>query len=437
MLFDNLFVNLYNTDAQQKGRQNSMKSISKLLPVLKNKIFFSFISLSALIIVSYITVLEITKTEVEFTHNDETETMITRENTVGEFLTELSIEVSNHDKLSHNLDEEIESGMQVSYQEAKPLTLTVDEDEQTHYTTEDTVEAFFEEINLALGEYDDLNVELDTAIEENLAIIIDQAVEVTIKDATEKETLWTTEKTIADLLKAESIELNELDRLEPDVDEDITEDMTVSITRVEEVTDVVEEKVDFSTVRRNDSSLEEGKEQVIESGTDGVVEKQYRVTFENGEEVARELVSEDMKKESEQRVVAVGTKAIEQLVSRGGSSNTQTTSSSSDSNSNNNSDSNSKTLTMEATAYNWDCQSCDGRGKTATGHDLKANPEGVIAVDPSVIPLGTRVYIEGYGYAVARDTGGAIKGNKIDLHMSTPEKAQQFGRKTVEVQIIN
>ncbi|WP_440897322.1 ubiquitin-like domain-containing protein [Amphibacillus sp. Q70] len=410
-----------------------MKSISKLLPVLKSKIFFSFISIVALIIVIYITVLETTKTEVEFTHNDETETVVTRENTVGEFLTELGIEVSNHDKLSHNLDEEIESGMQVSYKEAKALTLTVDETEETYYTTEDTVEAFFDEINLTVGEHDDLNVELSTEIEEQLDIVLNQAIEVTIKDATEKDTLWTTEKTVADLLASESIELNELDRLEPEADEAIKEDMTVSITRVEEVTDVVEEKVDFSTVRRNDSSLEKGEEQVIESGSDGLIEKQYRVIIENGEEVDRELISEDMKKESEQRVVAVGTKVIDQIASRGGSSNIQTTSS----NSNNNSNSNSKTLTMEATAYNWDCSSCDGQGRTATGHDLKANPEGVIAVDPSVIPLGTKVYIEGYGYAVARDTGGAIKGNKIDLHMSTPEKAQQFGRKTVKVQIIN
>jgi len=95
-----------------------------------------------------------------------------------------------------------------------------------------------------------------------------------------------------------------------------------------------------------------------------------------------------------------------------------------------------KTITMEATAYNWDCATCDGRGLTATGYNLKANPDGVIAVDPRVIPLGTKVYVEGYGYAVARDTGGAIKGNRIDVHMRSISAARQFGRKTVKVTII-
>lgn len=413
-----------------------MKPISKLLPVLKSKIFLSFISVSALIIITYLIVLELTKAEIEFTHNDTTETVITREETVGAFLAELGIEVSSYDELSHELDDDLETGMKVSYKEAKPVTLKIDEVEKTYYTTEDTVAAFFDELDLAIGEFDDLNVELGTKIEDGLSIVLDQAVEITLRDATEKEKIWTTEKTVGDLLKAESIELDELDRIEPDMDQKLEEEMTVSITRVEEVTDVVEEKVEFSTVRRNDPSLKKGKEQVVSSGSDGLVEKKYLVTIENGEEVSRELVSEEVKKESEQRVVAVGTKEIKQLVSRSASpTTTQKTSSQSSSESKPTSD--SKTLTMDATAYNWNCGSCDGRGLTSTGYDLKANPEGVIAVDPSVIPLGTKVYIEGYGYAVARDTGGAVKGNKIDLHMPTLEKAKQFGRKTVKVKIIN
>jgi 3D (Asp-Asp-Asp) domain-containing protein len=60
----------------------------------------------------------------------------------------------------------------------------------------------------------------------------------------------------------------------------------------------------------------------------------------------------------------------------------------------------------------------------------------VIAVDPKVIPLGTKVYVEGYGEAVAGDTGGAIKGNKIDVHMSTKQKATNWGVRTVKVQIL-
>ncbi len=95
-----------------------------------------------------------------------------------------------------------------------------------------------------------------------------------------------------------------------------------------------------------------------------------------------------------------------------------------------------KTLSVSATAYTASCNGCSG--VTATGVDLNANPNAkVIAVDPSVIPLGSKVYVEGYGYATAADTGGAIKGNKIDVFIPTQDAALDWGRKQVNIQIIN
>ncbi|MBU3573911.1 LysM peptidoglycan-binding domain-containing protein [Priestia aryabhattai] len=95
-----------------------------------------------------------------------------------------------------------------------------------------------------------------------------------------------------------------------------------------------------------------------------------------------------------------------------------------------------KSMTVEATAYTANCAGCSGT--TATGVDLKANPnQKVIAVDPSVIPLGSKVYVEGYGEAVAADTGGAIKGNRIDVFVPSEGDAQQFGRKSVTITVMN
>ena len=95
----------------------------------------------------------------------------------------------------------------------------------------------------------------------------------------------------------------------------------------------------------------------------------------------------------------------------------------------------SKTMTVTATAYTAYCEGCSG--VTAAGIDLKANPDAkVIAVDPSVIPLGTKVYVEGYGYATAADTGGAIKGNKIDVFIPTQSAALSWGKRQVEIQIL-
>lgn len=98
--------------------------------------------------------------------------------------------------------------------------------------------------------------------------------------------------------------------------------------------------------------------------------------------------------------------------------------------------SSSKEIMVEATAYTAKCTGCSGI--TATGINLKDNPnKKVIAVDPAVIPLGTEVYVEGYGRAVAGDTGGAIKGKKIDLHVPTTEQALDWGRQTVKVKILD
>ena len=95
-----------------------------------------------------------------------------------------------------------------------------------------------------------------------------------------------------------------------------------------------------------------------------------------------------------------------------------------------------QTFIMESTAYSSDPADTLGGGTvTATGQNLLTNPMAV-AVDPNVIPLGTRLYVEGYGEAIASDTGGAIKGNIVDVHFSTYEQCIQWGRRQVKVTIL-
>jgi 3D (Asp-Asp-Asp) domain-containing protein len=95
-----------------------------------------------------------------------------------------------------------------------------------------------------------------------------------------------------------------------------------------------------------------------------------------------------------------------------------------------------ETLTVTATAYTANCEGCSGT--TKTGIDLIANPDKkVIAVDPDIIPLGSKVHVEGYGEAIAGDIGGAITGNRIDVFIPSESKAKKWGRKEVEVKILN
>jgi 3D (Asp-Asp-Asp) domain-containing protein len=94
-----------------------------------------------------------------------------------------------------------------------------------------------------------------------------------------------------------------------------------------------------------------------------------------------------------------------------------------------------KEFTVTASAFTANCSGCSGI--TATGINLKRNPTmKVIAVDPSVIKLGTKVYVEGYGYAIAGDTGNSIKGNKIDVFFPTKNEAFKWGRKNVKIKIL-
>lgn len=94
-----------------------------------------------------------------------------------------------------------------------------------------------------------------------------------------------------------------------------------------------------------------------------------------------------------------------------------------------------RTMTVTATAYTAQCDGCSGI--TYTGVNLLKNRQAkVIAVDPKVIPLGTRVYVEGYGYATAEDIGGAIKGNRIDIHLPTKKEAYDWGVREVSITIL-
>jgi N-acetylmuramoyl-L-alanine amidase len=94
------------------------------------------------------------------------------------------------------------------------------------------------------------------------------------------------------------------------------------------------------------------------------------------------------------------------------------------------------TMTMEVTAYTAHCPGCSG--VTTTGIDLIQHPDSkVVAVDPNVVPLGSTLFIPGYGQAVAADTGGAINGDRLDVFIPSLFDANEWGRQTLDVEILN
>ncbi|WP_407272215.1 ubiquitin-like domain-containing protein [Radiobacillus sp. PE A8.2] len=397
-----------------------MNKVSKLLPVLKHKLVIPILSIIALLAFGSMVVYQLTKAEVTVVQNDEETTVRTHANTVEELLEELNIEAADHDKLSHKLEENITSGMEVTYTKAKKVVVSIDGKEQEYYTTQETVGSFFAEKEMNFTEHDNVSLANNAAIENGLAIEIQQAFQVTVNDGGEEQTIWTTGGNVENLLSENNIKLGELDRLEPELTANLSKDTSISITRVEKVTDIIEESKDYTVVKKNDSSIDKGKEQVVSPGENGVITKTFEVTLENGKEVSRELVSEEVTKESEQRVVAVGTKeavkATNYTVSRGDNGEAV------------------KEFYMTATVYTEKCNGC--RGITSTGIDLRNAPDKkVVAVDPRVIPLGSKVWVEGYGNAIAGDIGGAIKGNRIDLFVHSSKYGYDYGHRKVRVKV--
>jgi uncharacterized protein YabE (DUF348 family)/3D (Asp-Asp-Asp) domain-containing protein len=411
-------------------------------------------------------IYEGTKNTVKMTANGETTEVKTHADTVGAFLEEQAIEVGKDDYLSQSADAVIEEDVALEWDQAEQYTVSVDGKETVAWTTANTVKEILAKANVEVTEHDKVTPALVEEVDEDTAISVEKAYEVTLVDGLEEKKVWSTSTTVADFLKQNKITIGELDRVENGMDEKVVPNSKVQVVRVEKVTDVVEDSVKFAVETKKDANLLKGQKKVVQKGQPGVVAKTYEVVKENGKEVKRALKAEKTVKEPTKQVTAVGTKVMVASASRGTTAKAsakkeaaapvqvaaakkeapakaaapakkaEPSRKASAASTTAAAPSGGKEFYVSATAYTASCAGCSGI--TATGINLKANPGlKVIAVDPNVIPLGSKVYVEGYGYAVAGDTGGAIKGNKIDLFVANHSDAIAFGRKQVKVTILN
>ncbi|MGY3839414.1 ubiquitin-like domain-containing protein [Bacillus atrophaeus] len=378
---------------------------------------------------------ELTKQPISVSINGKKEQMRTHAKTVGELLEALDIKTREEDQITPSKQTKITANMNVVYAAAKPVELTRDGEEKTLWTTAKTVGALLDEQDFDVKEHDQIDPAIDTEISKDMKITIDPAFQVTVNDAGKEKKIWTTSTTVADFLKQHKMNINDEDKIKPALDDKLTKGKAdIHITRIEKVTDVVEEKIAFDVKEKEDASLEQGKEKVVQKGKEGKLKKHYDVVKENGKEVFRELVKEETAEQSEDKVIAVGTKQTSPKIEKvGAASSADNQASDTVSRSN---ESTGKVLTVSSTAYTASCSGCSGH--TATGVNLKNNPDAkVIAVDPNVIPLGSKVHVEGYGYAIAADTGSAIKGKKIDVFFPEKSAAYRWGNKQVTIKVLN
>nr|WP_222439442.1 G5 and 3D domain-containing protein [Sporosarcina sp. BP05] len=392
------------------------------------KVAITVVSLTLFVTVISLVLFEGTKKSITLDVNGEELNIKTHAHTVGHLLSEQEIEVAKHDLVIPSVNTPIEDGLSIRWEQSQQVVINVDQDSTSIWTTNHKVEEVLAEAGIEITQYDIVNPVLEEQLGKENSITVQKAFEVTLNDGGEEKKVRSTSTTVADFLKRENIHLNDDDRLNREANEYLKPGSIVAVVRVEKVTDVVEEPANFAVETRNDPSLLKGREKIVQSGKKGTVSRKFEIVKENGKEVSRKLLEEKSIKEPQTKIVAIGSRVMVASASAG-MSNSRSVSRS-------DSSAGGEEFYVTATAYTAYCNGCSGI--TRTGINLRANPNlKVIAVDPSVIPLGSKVWVEGYGYAVAGDTGGAIKGKKIDLHVPTKSDAYKFGRRQVKIKIID
>ncbi len=393
----------------------------------------STISLVLFVSVISFVLYQNTKKNVTLDANGETIKVTTHAKTVEQLLQEQNIDLTEHDKISPSLNTKIVNGLAITWEQVKEVTISVDGNQSTVWTTKTHVKDILKEANIEVSEHDFLMQGLDTEIGADNQIDIQRGFQVLLVDGANKRQEWSTSTTVANFLKHQGIQLNEYDRVEGYNLEDIlTPTSKVVVVRVEKVFDVVDDSLDFAIEKTQDASLQEGKEKVVNAGEKGTISRKYEIVKENGQVVAKNLQSETVIKEPKNQSVAVGTKTVETSTA----TSVEPPSSSNEFAATTTEPSNGNEFYVIATAYTAYCNGCSGT--TATGIDLRSYPdEKVIAVDPDVIKLGSKVWVEGYGTAIAGDTGGAIKGNKIDIFVPSETQAINWGVKIVRIKVFD
>ena len=224
------------------------------------------------------------------------------------------------------------------------------------------------------------------------------------------QSITTKSETVADLLQDQHLILNPLDRVFPKLSSPITPGLRVILDRVRVEAVEAVDTIAYKTKRTYTDNLRVGTKQVIKPGQFGARISSFRDTYVN--ETRTSHIRLGLRTTAPvDAIVKEGVRGI-QLASRGATAH--------------------RTITMIATGYSAS-ENTKWQGKTATGTMARF---GVVAVDPRFIKLGTRLYVEGYGIAIAADTGSAIKGRRIDLCFNTRSEAKRLGRKQVKVTIL-
>lgn len=396
-------------------------------------------SVSVLLILSFILLIAAWSNNVVTIHDGENVISVkTKMSTVSDVLEEAGISLGNFDSVDPERDAGISNNMSITVLRAVKVSVSDEGKTLEYMSSGQTVEAVLNQTGYTLAEGDVTVPAKDSAVSPDMLIEIRRAKEVIIIDDNGERKIKSAASTVSDLLSELGVSHGGENHVNLPASTGIKEGMKIKISSVSVEYEEVEETIPYKTENRNNSSLAKGTSKVARAGKNGVKVVTYEVKYKDGVEIERNAVNTEIKEDAVTKIVDIGTKAKSATPAAKSTSSSGTSSQKGFSY--------SKVLTCSASAYDLSYESCGKHpgdpnyGITASG--MRAQ-YGVVAVDPRVIPLGTRLYIEAvdgswtYGYCVAGDTGGGIKGNKVDLFYNSRAEAINFGRRQAKVYILN
>jgi 3D (Asp-Asp-Asp) domain-containing protein len=306
--------------------------------------------------------------------------------------------------------------------QTKTVTLVRNGQAEPVRTRAATVSDFLNEQNIRRAPEDALDVDPSSPVTNGETIAYRAAVPVTVVIDGVTTTIRTSADTVGEVLANEHIAFDGHDSLAPAAPVSINPEGIIRLDHVYSWVERVTKKFPAPVEHRLAFNLAVGRVKVMQKGTPGEREITFRVTRQanRSQEPKRVAIASHVIRPPHPRVVAAGVGEYNTIAAfaRAGYEKTVRLA--------------RAAISMIATAYTANCSGCTGF--TATGRHAG---HGIVAVDPRVIPLGSHLYIPGYGHAVAGDTGGAIHGNRVDLGFNSDTDAMQFGRRSVTVYVLH
>ena len=401
---------------------------------------------------------QMTLTPVTLVVEGHVQRLHTHQNTVAALLMDAGLTLEPEDIITPALNTVLEPGLIVKVQRARPVHVSADGHNTTLRTHATSVEAVLEEAGVSLGPHDEVEIEgeLLAPNSELARLTIRRAIPFTLHEDGRATTLYTTAPTVGETLRQAGLTLYLADNVQPGMgermsagwhvyvdrsipvavqvdgrtfrtrthrervgevladlsvvltgqdytipalDASLGRDTTIRVIRVSERFLIEQEPIPFESVWQTDPDLEIDHQRLLQEGARGIFERRIRIRYEDGHEVARAVEDEYVAVPPTTKIMGYGTKiVVRTLATPSGPVEYW------------------RVLHMLATSYSASTagtpKTSSWYGRTATGMKMR---HGIVAVDPRVVSLRSEVYVPNYGIGIAGDTGGAIKGQRIDL----------------------